>query len=136
LTVVVDASVGTAWLTNEPQAAELETLLAPGLDLIAPDLIIPEIGNALWKKSRIGDFAIADAAAAFRLLHAVGLELVGSETLIAPAVQLASRLAHPVYDCLYLVLAQARGAELATLDKRMAAAAEAAAIPLWKRRGV
>jgi predicted nucleic acid-binding protein len=41
-------------------------------------------------------------------------------------------MAHPVYDCLYLALAQKRGAELVTLDKRTAAAAKAAGIPLWK----
>jgi predicted nucleic acid-binding protein len=132
LTHVIDASAATAWLTNEPDSSDVATLIANGEDLIAPDLIVAEIGNALWKKSRAGDFDIAHTEEAFKLLNSAGLALTHSGTLVATAVRLADRMAHPVYDCLYLALAQKRGAELVTLDKRMAAAAKAARIPLWK----
>jgi predicted nucleic acid-binding protein len=134
LTRVVDASAATAWLANEPDSAEVATLIVAGQDLIAPDLIIPEIGNALWKKSRAGDFDVAKTAEAFQLLESAGVALIDSRHLVAEAVHLATRFAHPVYDCLYLVLAQKRGAELVTLDKRMAAAATAAGLRLWTPR--
>jgi predicted nucleic acid-binding protein len=134
LTRVIDASAATAWLANEPDSADLDTLIVKGEDLIAPDLIIAEIGNALWKKSRAGDFDIARTEEAFRLLKDAGLRLTESGTLVVEAVRLASRLSHPVYDCLYLGLAQKRGAELVTLDKRMAAAAAATGLRLWTPR--
>jgi predicted nucleic acid-binding protein len=134
---VIDASAATAWLANEPDSADLDILIANGQELIAPDLIIAEIGNALWKKSRAGDFDAARTEEAFKILHGVGLKLIESGTLVVEAVQLASRLTHPVYDCLYLELARRRGAQLVTLDKRMAAVAGAVGLPLWapKRQG-
>lgn len=133
MTRVVDASAATAWLANEPDSSDVATLIANGEDLIAPDLITAEVGNALWKKSRAGDFDIAQTDEAFKLLNSAGLQLTHSGTLVTAAVRLADRLAHPVYDCLYLVLAQKRGAELVTLDKRMAAAAKAVGVPVWVR---
>lgn len=46
------------------------------------------------------------------------------------ALDLATRLDHPVYDCLYLALALDRGAALATADRRFAAAiTRAGALP-------
>jgi predicted nucleic acid-binding protein len=136
LTRVIDASAATAWLANEPDSASVAALIVEGEELIAPDLITAEIGNALWKKGRVGDFDVQNTAKAFRLLKSAGVTLIDSRLLVAEAVHLATRLAHPVYDCLYLMLAQKRGAELVTLDKRMAAAAAAAGLRLWtpKRR--
>ena len=52
--VVVDASVAIKWYVDEIFDAEAELLLAGGFELQAPELLIPEFGNIIWKKNRSG----------------------------------------------------------------------------------
>lgn len=51
-----------------------------------------------------------------------------TDALIAPAVRLMLSLQHPVYDCLYLALAEREGMPLVTADERQFAAARRARI--------
>lgn len=50
MSLIVDASVAVKWFSEEEQSDLAETLLASMELLIAPDLVIAEIGNALWKR--------------------------------------------------------------------------------------
>jgi predicted nucleic acid-binding protein len=52
---------------------------------------------------------------------ASGLDLRPSGPLLSRALTLAQRLRHPVYDCIYVALAQAEGATLITADQRLLA---------------
>ena len=53
MTVIVDASVALKWVLQEEgsEAAELLLLEEP---LAAPDLLIVECANVLWRKARRG----------------------------------------------------------------------------------
>ena len=42
-----------------------------------------------------------------------------SHALAGRALELASRLRHPAYDCFYLALAEARSAHFVTADRRL-----------------
>ena len=53
--VVVDASVAAKWLVTESLSDKALALLGGPDDLISPDLLLPEVGNILWKKARAGD---------------------------------------------------------------------------------
>jgi predicted nucleic acid-binding protein len=131
LTIVVDASVAAAWLVADARSEEAVVVLAEQQDLIAPDLLIVEVANALWKRILRDELAEETAEKLLTYLTDAGLDLVPSRTLILPGLRLAYTLRHPIYDCLYLALAQDRSGQLATLDKRMAAAAGAIGLPLW-----
>lgn len=52
---VVDASVVAKWFLPEAYKEKAEQLLREFLndqtDLIAPDLIVSEVGNVMWKRS-------------------------------------------------------------------------------------
>ena len=50
--VVVDASVAAKWFLPEIHSDAAARLLDPAIALYAPDLIVPEFGNILWKKIR------------------------------------------------------------------------------------
>ena len=50
--VVVDASVAAKWFLPEIHSPAAERLLDPSIVLCAPDLIVPELGNIVWKKLR------------------------------------------------------------------------------------
>jgi len=46
---VADASVVIKWYVPEPGSAKVPALLGGGNVLIAPDLLVPELANILWK---------------------------------------------------------------------------------------
>lgn len=119
MTFVVDASVAVLWGIRDPMAETAEALLLSPRFLIAPDFILIEVANAVWKMARRGDIP-GDQAESFvnRLPHALS-ELVPPTVLWSQAFGIARRLDHPVYDCAYLALAELRGAPLVTLDKRL-----------------
>jgi predicted nucleic acid-binding protein len=47
---VVDASVAVKWFVPEPHTQAALRFLNGDHQLMAPDLLVPEIGNTLWKK--------------------------------------------------------------------------------------
>lgn len=124
---VVDASVAVKWYFPEAGAsaadAVLERALEGSAELLAPDLIVPEFVNVLWKKVRLDECSSADATQVLELWHVDRPRLVESAGLAERALELALRLAHPVYDCLYVAAAIENQASLVTADRSLARAA-------------
>jgi predicted nucleic acid-binding protein len=106
--VIVDASVIVASVGKPDSARAIG-----GKDLAAPDLVIPETLNAFWKLRRAGR-VVPDCVQILRLLDNV--RIVRSRPHAARADELAEALDHPVYDCLYLALAEAEADILITAD--------------------
>jgi predicted nucleic acid-binding protein len=121
MTIVVDASVAVKWVIPEVLSDQAESLRGPADRLLAPDLLLPEAANALWKKLTRREITAREAAQAIDLLIESGLDLRPSAPLLGRALALARRLRHPVYDCIYVALAQAEGATLITADQRLLA---------------
>ena len=121
MTIVVDASVAVKWVIPEELSDQAESLRGRAARLLAPDLLLPEAANALWKKLLRREITTSEAAQAIDLLMASGLDLRPSGPLLGRALTLAQRLRHPVYDCIYVALAQAEGATLVTADQRLLA---------------
>ena len=119
--IVVDASVAVKWVIPEVLSDQAESLRGRADRLLAPDLLLPEAANALWKKLTRGEITAREAAQAIDLLMQSGLDLRPSGPLLGRALTLARRLRHPVYDCIYLALTQAEGATLITADQRLLA---------------
>ncbi len=73
--------------------------------VLAPELLLTEVANALWKLARSDQLKGLDPQ---RLL-ADARDLVDrvepDRHLLVEALALACHLNHPVYDCLYLALA-------------------------------
>ena len=98
--------------------------------VLAPELYAAETANALWKYVRAGVLTRADAA---RLLHAclaLPDEFAGLAESAVASFDLACRHRSTVCDCLYLWLAQKRGAALITADRRLAHLARALGVPV------
>ena len=86
-------------------------------ELIAPDLIVPELLNARWKVTQSG----GSAPKLERVIAFLErLRLLPSLAYAREAAILAQSLGHPVYDCLYVAIAQRERATLLTLDERIA----------------
>lgn len=119
--IVVDASVATSWIAQEDISDLASLLLASGAELIAPDLLVAEVGNALWKAERRGAVTAADVAAASGAISRAIAVLHPTLELLPMASVLAREFSHPIYDCFYLALALREDAEVVTADARMAA---------------
>jgi predicted nucleic acid-binding protein len=115
--VVVDASVALKWVLDEPGSDAAAGL--SGTRMLAPALLLVECGNALWRKGRTGALDLAGARARMAALRRAPVRLVPDESLAEMALELALELAHPVYDCLYLALAEDERVPLVTDDRRL-----------------
>lgn len=133
--MLLDASVVVQWFTDEATSAQALRLLRGGFRLTAPDFMAIETANALWKKSRRGDVPRADVLEALSTLRNVGIDWLATADAVAPAARLALDIGHPVYDCLYLVLARSHGVPLATFDERLRRAASLSDVPLLPLKG-
>lgn len=89
------------------------------MEFQAPDLLIPEFANTIWKKVRRGE--IADPKPFLNELRTLSelIALYPAEVLIERASHLAFEMDHPVYDCLYLACAGITGTPLITADNRL-----------------
>ena len=111
--MIVDASALIASFGDRSVARTLR-----GSDLAAPDLLVPETLNAFWKIARLGGSA-PERALVLALLDQI--RIVPSRANAARAAELAEQLDHPVYDCLYLALAESEADVLVTADAAFAA---------------
>lgn len=127
---VVDASVAVKWYVPEPESALAAALLAEGSVFLAPDLIVAEFGNALWKKTRAAEVrprelspreakTIVDAFVA-----APPVRIEPSGPLVAVALDIAVEFGRTVYDALYLALAVVEDCLLVTADAALVGALE------------
>lgn len=117
--VVVDASVVVKWFVPEAHSLEAECLLDGSMDLLAPDLLVPEVGNILWKKVRRREIAGHEAREILAAFSRVPLRLVASTSLVAAAFEIAETSGRTVHDALYVALAVAHGTHLVTADDRL-----------------
>ena len=115
--LVVDASVAVKWLVEEAGTDAAEALL--DRDLAAPPLIRIEVANVLRTQVARGTIDPPGADALMRVLQVAPVVLVPvDDAQERRALEIACDLGHPVYDCLYLALAERTGRTLVTADAR------------------
>jgi predicted nucleic acid-binding protein len=124
--VIVDASVIVKWFVAEELRDEARQLVQLDEPLLAPDILVAELGNAMWAKARRNEVAYEDAIQAITVISSGrDLQFHASGPLILRAFELARELDHALYDCIYLALAESLDQPLVTADRRFVAAAEA-----------
>jgi predicted nucleic acid-binding protein len=129
--VVVDASIAVQWFVPEPGSEGAARLLNSELPLCAPDVMPVEASNAWWKKVRRREMRKEHLDEALLNLLSLDIQWMPSATLLRRAAGLAVEIDHPVYDCLYLLLATEQRGELATADTRLRHAARRLDLGLW-----
>jgi predicted nucleic acid-binding protein len=127
MTFVVDASVAVKWVLAE-EGSRAAAALREDPELIAPSLIVAEIGNALWRAVRSGTLLRSEASESIEAALLPFELLVPLEELRVRALSLGFGLNHPIYDCFYLALAEREACPIVTADEKMIAAARKAKI--------
>lgn len=116
--LVIDTSVAAKWFFPEPHSERSLRLLSGRNALLAPDLIVAEFGNVVWKRCRRGELTADQAAAIVQDFLRMPLEITPAGPLVGTALDLAITSGRTVYDCLYLALAIDRDCRLVTGDER------------------
>ncbi len=116
--LVIDASVAIKWVIEEP-GTPAALALRGRFKLLAPELLVAECANILWKKVTRDELSAKEALLSARLLQTAGIELLPTGSLLETATSLAIELAHPAYDCLYLTLALEKNCRFVTADERL-----------------
>ena len=131
--LVVDASVAVKWLFAEPHSREARQLLGPRIVLHAPDFILTEVANVIWKKARRKEIPSAQPYIEELANIPDAVVLQPSADLVVRATDLAVQIDHPVYDCVYLACTEAESAPLVTADERLARRAREAypTVEVW-----
>lgn len=118
---VLDASVLAALYVNDPATEQSEAALKQieGDELHAPDFVILEVANVLWKRVRREELHAGDAMAAIADLSATSLQLHPISGLVAQSLALALAHGFTTYDATYVALATRVGGIVITNDGGM-----------------
>lgn len=117
--LVLDASAVVRIIEGAEQSALFQSAVLNADLVLAPELMLTEVANTLWRLQRAGQLPTDGLQQ--RLSRATELVDViePDRHLQVEALALACHLDHPVYDCLYLALARREAAALLTADQRL-----------------
>ena len=88
--------------------------------MLAPDLIVAEMGNILWKKCRRKEITAGDARKIIgAVVNSFPIQIIYSNQLMPVAFEIAHDYDRTVYDSLYLALARIKESPLVTADEHL-----------------
>jgi predicted nucleic acid-binding protein len=116
-TFAIDASIAVKWVIEEEGTAEA-LALRQRAKLIAPQLLVAECANILWKKVQRDELLREEAPLAARLLQGAEVELLPMRSLFEAATRMSIEFDHPAYDCVYLAMAVDNKCQFVTADER------------------
>jgi predicted nucleic acid-binding protein len=113
---VIDASVAAKWFFQESDHEAAKRLLARDLPLFAPDIIIAEVTNILWKRLSAGAIDREQAGEVLAALPGMFQQVFTSEELSTRALYWSQRLDRPALDAFYVACAEITGCHLVSVD--------------------
>jgi predicted nucleic acid-binding protein len=119
MSVIFDACIVIKWFFDEEMSSEARLLGRSTDNTIAPSLILPEVSNAVWKRLSKSIVSTQEAQEICDTLPELFRELVRIEELQKRASEIMVALVHPIYDCIYLALAEREKLPLISVDQRL-----------------
>jgi len=116
--LVVDTSIVAKWFLREEESDAARELLGKNQLLRAPDLLIAEMGNVLWKRLGRGELDLEQAESIVARLTTAPILLTRVEELANMALRIAHLYRRNFYDCTYLALALREKCRVVTADLR------------------
>lgn len=117
--LVIDASALIKLYIDEEGSEAMEAAVQYADLLLAPDLLLPETANILWKYVVRGQLSTADADELLGDILQMPIRFTASYDLIESALRIAVDTKRTVYDSLYVALAIHANATLVTADERL-----------------
>jgi predicted nucleic acid-binding protein len=126
--LVIDASVAVKWYVPEIFEADADRVLRTASELHAPELILPEFSNIIWKKIKLGEITGPIGRNIVNAFSSANIMLHSHRQIVKSAFIGAAMSGQTVYDWTYLALALALSCELVTADQRFYEALEASSM--------
>ncbi len=118
MNVVVDTSVAIKWYVEEVYTKEAEYLLCGKFILHAPEILLTEFANILWKKCRNDDVDEQSAELILESFLERPITLHSHRPLVRAAYLGARSHGQAVYDWTYLSLAVRLDYKFVTADRK------------------
>lgn len=115
---VLDASVVVKWYLDEDSSEAARTMQGQEFDVAAPQFLLVEVANVLWKHSRKGALDSSTASEILAALEQAPIRWHEDMDLFQGGFLLATQTGRTVYDCLYLALARQSDRSLITADRK------------------
>lgn len=123
MNLVVDASVAAKWLLAEEGTDQAEALLEACKEgeytPLAPEILGSEVAAVLWKRTIRGLLKVDQAKFLYERFERIRPVLMPLGNLVKPALDVALRYRHSVYDGLYVALSHQMNCELLTADEEL-----------------
>lgn len=127
--LVLDANCAVEIALNKQEGDRLKALLDESEQVLAPDLLVPEFVNALWKYHQFNQLSLSVCDQAMELLPELVETFVPSAEIYREAFALCrAQKTRAAYDMFYLALARREDAVLLTLDSTLKKEAKRAGI--------
>ena len=117
--VVLDASAALEIALNRKNAGPFARTLQDADLRLAPDLLVPETVNAIWKEHHFGACDLGICEEALDIVVNLVSAWVPCAELCREAFHMSLLARTPAYDMFYLALARREDATLLTLDKTL-----------------
>lgn len=118
---VIDTSALVKYVLPEQDSPVAEKLVAlhrvGTINLIAPEYILVESANVLWKHLERRNILLEEAVESLRTLRDLRVRLISNAELLDDALTLAADSGITVYDSLFCTLAARENAQLITSDR-------------------
>jgi predicted nucleic acid-binding protein len=123
-TLVIDSSIALRWFFSEPDSDRARSLLLDyqlgELKVIAPDMILSELTNAVWWKQVNHKLTTQDGRSVLDTFRDLHIRLVPTVELIEQAYWLATTTQQNVFDMLYIALARREKCHYITANDQFA----------------
>ena len=127
--IIADTNVFIAVALNEPEKVKI-IRITEGHDLIAPDVLPFEIGNALTAMMKKNALKKEEVASAWEIVQEIPVDL--RHTNIKSALGIAIKFNLYAYDAYFLECAYNLRSPLLTLDLAMQRVAREIGITIWE----
>jgi predicted nucleic acid-binding protein len=116
--LVIDSSVVIKWFVPEVHTDDALRYLDPDLDREAPELLLAEVSNILWKKVGRGELTDSQAVRIAQDIAQADVNIHPMRSLFIPGLTLALSTGRTAYDSIYLALADSLSTRVVTADRR------------------
>ncbi|MGH7247106.1 MAG: type II toxin-antitoxin system VapC family toxin [Pseudomonadota bacterium] len=122
--LILDASAALEVVLRRGKAEQFSRLCGAAGEVLAPDLLVPEVVNTIWKYHQFEKLSLDACDRAIELALGLVDTLVPCGALHREAFLLARTARRPAYDMFYLALARREDAGFLTADTALRKEAE------------
>jgi predicted nucleic acid-binding protein len=122
--LVLDAGAAIEVALDRGQARQFAQVLEEADEVLAPELLVPEVVNTVWKYHQFENLNLSTCDRALEFALGLVDVLVPCQELYREAFLLARTARRPAYDMFYLALARREDAAFLTTDSALKKEAE------------